>query len=102
MGPFEVLEKIGKVAYNLALPPKLARVHNVFHVSMLRKYIIDPTHVISHDDLEMRDELSYEEIPLKILEQKKHRLRRKIISMVKVQWKYHKESEATWEQEDLI
>lgn len=102
MWPFEVLERIGNVAYRLALPSKLARVHNVFHVSMLRKCIIDPTHVIQYDDIEIEEKLSYEEQPLRILERKEHRLCRKVISMVKVQWQHHRESEATWEAEDHI
>ncbi|KAL5547586.1 hypothetical protein UlMin_002817 [Ulmus minor] len=52
IGPFEILERIGKVAYKLALPPKLSSVHNVFHVSMLRKYISDPSHVLEHELIE--------------------------------------------------
>lgn len=99
---FEILERVGKVAYRLALPPKLNRVHNVFYISMLRKYIPYQSHIIRHDNIEIEEELSFEEPPLRIIEKKEHRLRRKVISMVKVQWKHHKESEATWEPEDKI
>ena len=53
IGPFEILERVGDLAYCLALPPNLLSVHNVFHVSMLRKYIFDPTHVLSYDLLEI-------------------------------------------------
>ena len=63
IGPFEILERIGVVAYRLALPPTLAAVHNVFHVSMLRKYTPDPTHIIEHETLPLREDLSYEDAP---------------------------------------
>ena len=53
IGPFEILERVGDLAYRLTLPPNLSSVHNVFHVSMLRKYIFDPTHVLSYDLLEI-------------------------------------------------
>ena len=53
IGPFEILERIGKVAYKLALPPELSLVHNVFHVSMLSKYISDPSHVLEHELIEI-------------------------------------------------
>ena len=66
VGPFEVLERMGKVAYRLALPPFLSGVHNVFHVSMLRKYIPDPSHVVDYEPLKLRDDLTYEEQPVKI------------------------------------
>lgn len=62
VGPFEILERIGSVAYRLALPPELAAVHNVFHVLMLRKYVHDPNHVVSYQTLEVQKDLSYEEI----------------------------------------
>ena len=52
IGPFEILERIGPVAYRLALPPSLSMVHNMFHVSVLRKYMANPTHVIEYEPLE--------------------------------------------------
>ncbi|KAL5560626.1 hypothetical protein UlMin_036837 [Ulmus minor] len=61
IGPFEILERIGKVAYKLALPSELSTVHNVFHVSMLRKYISDPSHVLESEPIEIREDLTYEE-----------------------------------------
>ncbi|XP_040990937.1 uncharacterized protein LOC121238162 [Juglans microcarpa x Juglans regia] len=70
IGPFEILERIGAAAYRLVLPPHLSAVHNVFHVSMLRKYALDPTHVLEYEPLQIRDDLSYEEIPVRILVQK--------------------------------
>ena len=60
IGPFEILERIGAVGVQVALPPTLAAMHNFFHVSMLRKYISDPTHIIKHKVLLLREDLSYE------------------------------------------
>ena len=61
IGPFEILKRIGKVAYKLALPPKLAYVHNIFHVSMLKKYVPDPSYVLSQEPVEVQGDLTYEE-----------------------------------------
>nr|XP_023892185.1 uncharacterized protein LOC112004183 [Quercus suber] len=100
VGPFEILERIGKVAYKLALPPTLAGVHNVFHVSMLRKYIPDPSHVLKYEPLKVKDNLTYEEVPIQILDRKDQVLRTKNISLVKVLWNNHTVEEASWERED--
>ena len=64
IGPFEVLDRIGEVAYRLAMPPSLSAVHNAFHVSMLRKYVSDPSYVLSYENLELDKDLSYEEKPV--------------------------------------
>ena len=61
IGPFEILERIGKVANRLALPPSLLGIHDVFHISMLLKYVSDTTHVLKYEDLELQTDLSYEE-----------------------------------------
>ena len=61
IGPYEVIEKVGPVAYWLALPPKLEKIHNVFHVSMLRRYMSDLSHVVSSKTIELRPDLTYEE-----------------------------------------
>ena len=65
--PFKILEQIGPVAYRLALPPSLSGVHNVFDVSMLRKYMMDPIHIIDYKSLQLNKDLSYEEKPIRIL-----------------------------------
>ena len=70
MGPYEIVERIGKVAYRLRLPPELARIHDVFHVSMLRKYIADPSHVFRDQPVELKEELTYEERPVQISDRK--------------------------------
>ncbi|KAL5568353.1 hypothetical protein UlMin_024928 [Ulmus minor] len=100
IGPFEILERIGKVAYKLALPSELASVHNVFHVSMLRKYVSDPSHVLESEPIEVREDLTYQEQPVQILDRKYKALRNKVIPLVKVLWRNHKVEEATWERED--
>ncbi|KAM6581008.1 hypothetical protein CsatA_004782 [Cannabis sativa] len=99
IGPFEILEKVGQVAYRLALPPSLSAVHNVFHVSMLRKYVSDPMHVLSYETLELQPDLSYDEQPVQILDRKEKVLRTKTILLVKVLWRNSKVEEATWELE---
>ncbi|KAM6583139.1 hypothetical protein CsatB_010141 [Cannabis sativa] len=60
IGPFEILDRVGQVAYRLALPPVLAETHNVFHISMLRKYVSDPSHVLNYERMELKQDLSYE------------------------------------------
>ena len=99
IGPFEILERIGEVAYRLALPPQLSGVHDGFHVSMLRKYEPDPSHVLDWTDLEVDEDASYEERPVRVLDRRDQVLRGKTIPLVKVLWKHHGVEEATWERE---
>ncbi|KAJ9135077.1 hypothetical protein P3X46_032296, partial [Hevea brasiliensis] len=66
IGPYEVLERVGPLAYRLALPPELEKIHNVFHVSMLRRYRSDPSHVLPVEEIEVNPDLTYEEEPIKI------------------------------------
>ena len=84
IGPYEVIEKVGPMAYKLALPPDLEKIHNVFHVSMLRRYRSDPSHVVSTETIELRPDLTYEEEPVEILARKVKELRNKKILLVKV------------------
>ncbi|KAL0543736.1 hypothetical protein IC582_018840 [Cucumis melo] len=100
VGPFEILERIGPVAYRLALPPSLSAVHDVFHVSMLRKYVPDPSHVVDYEPLEIDENLSYVEQPVEVLAREVKTLRNKEIPLVKVLWRNHRVEEATWERED--
>ncbi|XP_073317257.1 uncharacterized protein [Primulina huaijiensis] len=100
IGPFEILDRVGDQAYRLALPPDLDRVHNVFHVSMLRKYIPNPSHVLRHEPLDLTPNFTYQEIPVQILDRKVKVLRNKEIGIVKVLWRNHLIEEATWEPED--
>ncbi|KAI3472621.1 hypothetical protein Pfo_030815, partial [Paulownia fortunei] len=100
VGPFEILERVGDKAYRVALPPSLSTVHNIFHVSMLRKYISNPSHVLSYEPLELTHDLAYKEKPVQILDQKEKKLRTKKIRLVKVLWRNHSVEEATWEREE--
>ena len=67
IGPYEVIKKVGPVVYKLALPPDLENIHNVFHVSMMRRYRSNPSHVVSSETIEVRPYLTYEEEPVEIL-----------------------------------
>ena len=77
IGSYEVIEKVGPMAYRLALPPELEKIHNVFHVSMLRRYKSDTSHVISLEIIELRSDLTYKEEPVEILAQEVKELRNK-------------------------
>ena len=77
IGPYEVLERIGPVAYHLALPPELAKLHNVFHVSMLQRYHSDESHILPMQDVQVQADLSYDEEPNAILAQEVKQLRNK-------------------------
>ncbi|MEQ5154375.1 hypothetical protein ABN254_21370, partial [Providencia rettgeri] len=76
------------------------RVHNVFHVSQLKKYVHDASHVLAPETLELDEALSYEEKPVRILDSKTRETRRKAFKLVKVLWSNHGVEEATWEMED--
>ena len=78
IGPFEILDKIGDVAYRLALPPLLAGVHNVFHVSMLRKYEPHTSHIINWEEINLEEDVTFEEKPVKILDRREKKLRGKL------------------------
>ena len=102
IGPYDIIERIGPVAYKLALPPELDKVHNVFHVSMLRRYRSDPSHTIPAKSIDIAPDLTYEEEPVAILAKKMKELRNKKVTLVKVLWKNHKVEEATWESEEIM
>ena len=97
IGPYRIVERIGEVAYRFELPSDLDRIHDVFHVSMLRKYIPDPSHVLTEQPLEIQKNLTYEEEPVQILDRREQVLRNKTILLVKVLWRSHTIEEATWE-----
>ena len=82
--PYEVIEKVGPMAYRLALPTELEKIHSVFHVSMLRRYQSDPSYVVSSETIELRPDLTYEEEPVEILAREVKELRNKKIPLVKV------------------
>jgi hypothetical protein len=102
IGPFEILEICGPIAYRLQLPFQLAAVHNIFHVSQLRKCIKIPTKIIDPQTIEIEPDLTYTEHPLKVLDTKERSTRRETIRMYKIQWNHHTEEEATWETESYL
>ena len=96
-----MIERVGPLAYKLALPPELSQIHNVFHVSMLRRYRSDPRHVLRESEIKITEKLTYVEEPIEILGREIRKSRRKKISMVKVKWSHYRTPrEATWEIEE--
>ena len=102
IGPFEILERIGTVAYLLALPPSMSGVHEVFHVSVLRKYTPDPAHVVDWGQIEVDIDGTFEEGPMSILDSRDQVLRRKAVRLVRVLWQHYGVEESTWEREDTM
>jgi len=101
IGPYQITRRIGPATYEIALPPHLANLHNVFHVSQLRKYIANPIHVLEEDDVQVRENLIIGVEPVRILDSKVKQLRGKEIRTVKVLWD-EATQEMTWEMEDLM
>jgi len=99
IGLYQILERIGSVAYQIALPPNLSKLHNVFHVSQLRIYIHDPFHVIEPDIVQIQENLTYDVFLVRIGDRRIKQLRGKDIPLVKVLWSQQDESDATWELE---
>ncbi|XP_070030267.1 uncharacterized protein [Nicotiana sylvestris] len=99
IGPIEILKRIGEVAYELALPPSLSGVHLVFHVSMLRKYVGDLSHVLDFSTLQLDSDKTYSVESMAILDRQVRKLRSKNISSLKVQWRGQVVGEARWETE---
>ena len=102
IGPFKVLERVGTVAYRLALSPSLSSVHAVFHVSMLRKYTLDPTHVVAWGKLVVDANGTFEEGPMRIMDSRKQAVRGKTVRLVKMLWQHRVVEKATWEREDTM
>ena len=102
IGPFEILKRIGSVAYRLALPPSMSSIHEVFHVSMLRKYTPDPAHVVDWGQIEVETDGTFEEGPVCILDSRDQVLRRKTVRLVRVLWRHCGVEESMWEREDTM
>ncbi|XP_057540637.1 uncharacterized protein LOC130818482 [Amaranthus tricolor] len=102
IGPYEILERVGKVAYRLTLPNSLEKVHDVFHMSQLKRYHAAASHVLDPEPLDLDTSLSYSEQPVRIFDTKVRSTRRKDISMVKVLWSNHEHEAATWETEGSL
>ncbi|XP_073036613.1 uncharacterized protein [Primulina eburnea] len=99
VGSYEILRRIGTLAYRLALPPSLSGIHDVFHVSMLWKYEPDPSHVLDISEVQLDSDVSYVERRVCTLDRSERKLRSKLIPIVKVTWEHRDVEEATWETE---
>ena len=100
--PFEIFERVGTVAYQLALLPSMSGVHEVFHFSMLRKYTPDPAHVVDWGQIEVDTDGTFQEGPVCILDSRDQVLRRKTVRLVRVLWRHSGVEESTWEREDTM
>jgi hypothetical protein len=102
IGPFPILERCEEVAYKLQLPESLTAMHNVFHVSQLKKFLQVPDQITDISNINLELDLTYSEYPIQILDQKDRDTRRRTIKFYKVQWSQHTEDEATWESEEYL
>ena len=102
IGPYEILERVGPIAYRLALPPELAKLHDVFDVFMLRRYRSDPSHILPIQDIQVQEDFTVEEQPKAILDCEIRQLQNKQVPLVKVLWQHHGMEEATWEPETTM
>nr|CAH66749.1 H0409D10.7 [Oryza sativa] len=102
VGPFKIVSRRGEVAYQLELPQSMAGIHDVFHVSQLKKCLRVPTEEANPDRIELQEDLTYVEKPIRILEVSERKTRNRVIRFCKVQWSNHSEEEATWEREDEL
>ena len=102
IGPFEILERVGTIAYRLALPPSMSCVHEVFHISMLRRYTPNPAHVVDWGAIGVDMEGTFEEGPVCIMDSWDQVLRHKTVRLIRVLWKHHGVEESTWEHEDTM
>ena len=102
IGPFEILERVGTVAYRLTLPPSMSGVHEVFYIFILRRYTPDPTHVLDWGEIEVDTDGTFEEGPVCILDNRDQVLRRKTVRLVRVLWQRRGVEESTWEREDTM
>ncbi|XP_010519131.1 PREDICTED: uncharacterized protein LOC104798659 [Tarenaya hassleriana] len=97
IGPYPVIGRVGVVAYRLGLPPKLGNIHDVFHVSMLRRYVADLSHVLQPQELEFTEATHFRDEPLQIVDQKIKKLRTKEVPLLKVMW----QSQGTYASDDM-
>jgi hypothetical protein len=102
IGLFPILERCGPVAYRLQLPETSSAVHNVFHVSQLKKCLRVPDRTIDVVDVTLEPHLTYSEHPIRVLDQKKRVTRRRTHKFYKIQWNQHTKDEATWETQDFL
>jgi hypothetical protein len=102
IGSFPILEKCGSMAYKLDLPPSLAGVHDIFHMSQLKRCLKAPVDIMLPEVAPLEADLSYPEHPIKVLDQKDCVTRHKTIKFFKIQWSNHSEEEATWKSKGFL
>nr|AAL77161.1 Putative polyprotein [Oryza sativa Japonica Group] len=102
VGPYKILERRGEVAYQLELPSNMIGIHDVFHVSQLKKCLRVPEEQADSEHIDIQEDLTYVEKPVRILDTSERRTRNKVTRFCRVQWNHHSEEEATWEREDEL
>jgi hypothetical protein len=102
IGSYPILDKYGPTSYQVELPVKLLGVHNVFHVSQLKRCLKPPIDVVIEDTIALEPDLTYKAYPIKILDQQDRVTRNKSTRFYKIQWNEHSKDEATWEREDFL
>jgi hypothetical protein len=102
IGPYVIIDKYGSLSYQVELPSKLSEVHNVFHVSQLKRCLKPPTDVVIEDTIPLEPDLTYKAYPTMILDQQDRVIRNKTTQFYKFQWNDHSEDEATWEHENFL
>ena len=100
--PFEILERVGIMAYRVALPPSMSGVYEVFHVSMLRRYTLDPADVVDWGEIEVDTDGTFEEGLVCIMDSRDQVLRLKTVRLVRVLWQHRGMEESTWERKDTM
>jgi hypothetical protein len=102
IGPFKIQERIGPITYRLVLPPHLHKTHNVFHVSVLRHYVVDKSHKLNWKELHVSDARTLTVEPLRILDHRVRQLRNPLVDQVKVQWDKYSPGSATWDDVETL
>ena len=102
VGPYQIIERKGNVTYKLQLPPEKSTIFNVFHVSQLKRCLRIPDEAIAPTNIKLQSDLTYEEKPIRVLEEMERVTRSKVIKLYKVVWNNHNEQDATWEWVDYL
>ncbi|WVZ85099.1 hypothetical protein U9M48_032055 [Paspalum notatum var. saurae] len=102
IGPYKIEARIEKVAHKLQLPESMSDIHNVFHVSQLKKCLKEPVKQVEMETLDLQPDLRYQEVPIRILDTGIKKTRRTVIKICRVLWSHHSEEESSWEREDSL
>ena len=102
IGPFQILKQIGSIAYQVALPPHLSNLHNVFHISQLRQYHLDPSHFLAPESIQLKDDLTFHIPPARIVDKSIKQLQNKTVPLVKIPWGRTGAEDYMWELESYM